>query len=279
MTKDADRLPRHGSRNECGKHPNGMVTPLQRLFGHNGADAHESIAAIALGRFPLPFATTVLLGVLIFAQVATGGIPAKIEKTFDFSTLIEHTVTAERGPYRATLRLSQRRASEGSSTIVDAHLTYASAAADDAPLMTASVFEFLLADMMNAIYGQFGTDLKLNSLVAAGYMGIKEIEKRAILAFDAFAPWEAYLEAPQQYPQQQIHAIVTDRWRAEGVFDAITAAFAPLGYRAVFAGFEKLFVFPAEKCSFYPELEDLGIRKTDRFPYPGTIAFTLMPNP
>lgn len=255
------------------------MTPLQRLFRPRDADPHKAAAAITIGRFPVLLAAAVLLGFLISAPVATGGIPAKIEKTFDFGTLIEHTVTVEYGPYRATLRLSQRRASEGSSTILDAHLNYSSATTNDTPQMTVSVFESLLADMMNAIYGQFGTDLKLNSLVAAGYMGIKEVEKRAILAFDAFAPWEAYLKTPQQYPQQQIHAMVNDRWRAEGVFDAISAAFAPLGYRAVFAGFEKLFVFPAEKCSFYPELEDLGIRKTDRFPYPGIIAFTLMPNP
>ena len=79
--------------------------------------------------------------------------------------------------------------------------------------------------------------------------------------------------------QAQIYTIVQDRWKTTGVFSAITNAFAPLGYEATFSGFEKLFVFPAEKCSFYPELEDLGIHRVDRFPYPGTISFTLIPKP
>jgi len=72
---------------------------------------------------------------------------------------------------------------------------------------------------------------------------------------------------------------VQERWELSGVFSAITDAFAPLGYDAAFSDFEKLFVFPAEKCSFYPELEDLGIHRRDRFPYPGTISFTLIPKP
>jgi hypothetical protein len=71
--------------------------------------------------------------------------------------------------------------------------------------------------------------------------------------------------------------MITDRWKSGGVFTPVEMAFAPLGYQAAFTGFEKLFVFPAQKCSFYPELEAIGIQQSDRFPYPGTISFTLTP--
>ena len=101
--------------------------------------------------------------------------------------------------------------------------------------------------------------------------------QKGILAFNDYNRWEQYLNNPSAFNQLQIYTIARDRWKATGAFSSIIDVFAPLGYDATFSGFEKLFVFPAEKCSFYPELEDLGIRKTDRFPYPGTISFTLTP--
>jgi len=208
---------------------------------------------------------------------ATTDMPAEIEKTFDFGTLIEHTVSVQKGIHRVSLRLSQRRETEGSENIVGAHLTFYPDTEPSAPLLTLPVFESLLADMMNALYGRLGEDLKLESLGAGSFMGIKEVEKKGILAFNGYTPWEQYLNNPSAFNQLQIYTIVQDRWTATGVFSAITDAFAPLGYDATFSGFEKLFVFPAGKCSFYPELEDLGIRRMDRFPYPGTISFTLTP--
>ncbi len=86
------------------------------------------------------------------------------------------------------------------------------------------------------------------------------------------------LAKPNAFSQQEIDAIVEERWTSSGVFTLIETALASLGYRATFAGFEKLFVFPAEKCSFYPELEALGIHRSDRFPYPGSVSFNLTPN-
>ena len=74
-----------------------------------------------------------------------------------------------------------------------------------------------------------------------------------------------------------MYNIVRDHWKAEDVFPAMTEAFASPGYAVTFSGLEKLFVFPAEKCSFYSELEDLGIRRVDRFPYPDTFSFNLKP--
>jgi hypothetical protein len=38
----------------------------------------------------------------------------------------------------------------------------------------------------------------------------------------------------------------------QGRLSGVEMAFAPFGVQASFAGFEKLFVFPAKKCSFYP---------------------------
>lgn len=210
---------------------------------------------------------------------ASGNQPVEIKKTFDYGTLIEHTVSVQQGDHRASMRLSQRRQTAGSVVIDSAHLTFYPGTPAEMPQLTAPVVENLLADMMNALYGRLGNDLKLRGLGTDGFMGIKEVEKKGILAFDGYAPWQTYLENPKAFSQRQIHAIVRDRWKAKGVFRPISTAFAPLGYDAIFTGFEKLFVFPAGKCSFYPELEDLGIRKTDRFPYPGTISFSLTPKP
>lgn len=83
--------------------------------------------------------------------------------------------------------------------------------------------------------------------------------------------------ATLRFIQMEIYTLVRDRWKAMGVFAPVAAVVAPLGYDAVFDGYEKLFVFSAEKCFFYWDSEDLGIRKTDRFPYPGTLFFTLKP--
>ena len=51
-------------------------------------------------------------------------MPAEIEKTFDYGTLIEHTVSIQKGIHRVSLRLSQRREAEGSVRIGSAHLTF-----------------------------------------------------------------------------------------------------------------------------------------------------------
>jgi hypothetical protein len=210
------------------------------------------------------------------AHAATD-MPAEIEKTFDFGTLIEHTVSVQKGVHRVSLRLSQRRETEGSASIVAAHLAFTPDTEPGTPLLTVPLFESLLTDMINALYGRFGADLKLDGLSAGSFMEIREVEKKSILAFSGYAPWERYLKDPSAFSQARIYALVQDRWKMTGVFSAIADAFAPLGFEATFSGFEKLFVFPAEKCSFYPELEDLGVRRMDRFPYPGTISFTLTP--
>ncbi len=211
--------------------------------------------------------------------LAAGDSPPAIEKTFDVGTTVEHTVTMRKGIHRIALRLSQHRTTAGAPAIASAHLDVIPDTSPGSPLLTAPVFEALLTDMMNALHARLGADLKLTSLGAGGFMGIKALEKQSILAFNGFAPWRRYLDDPGSFSQQRIHAIVAARWRSAGVFDAVTDTFARLGYRAEFSGFEKLFVFPAEKCSFYAELEALGIGPRDRFPYPGVIAFTLAPKP
>lgn len=254
---------------------------MRRTRGQRDAGIQPSGAAMRFKRTvgPCMAAISLLLPALSPTAHATGDMPIKIEKTFDFGPLIEHTVTVERGLYRVSMRLIRRRESKDSLNRFGAHLTYEFATTPGTPPMTAPIFKSLLADMMEAFYGKLGTDLHLDSLSANGFMGIRDVEQKGILAFDGFAPWKAYLDDPGAFTQKEIHAIVRDRWQSSGVFETILAAFAPLGYRAVFAGFEKLFVFPAEKCSFYRHLEDFGIRKSDRFPYPGTLFFTLMPKP
>lgn len=53
------------------------------------------------------------------------------------------------------------------------------------------------------------------------------------------------------------------------------AALDRAGYEAELSGFEKLFVFKAEDSKIRPELEALGIPGGQKFPYPGTISFTI----
>jgi len=209
-------------------------------------------------------------------RAAPNAVPV-VEKTFDHGTLLEHTISTSDGPYRATLRLSQRRRAEGSPSFAHSWLSFRNESSVGQPAMPTPVFNVLLTDLIEALHGRFGSELRLESLGAAGFMGVKEIEKQSILAFADYKPWLRYLENPQEFSQMEIHTLVRDRWKAMGVFAPAAAVLAPLGYDAVFGDFEKLFVFSAEKCSFYRDLEDLGIRKTDRFPYPGTISFTLTP--
>jgi len=202
-----------------------------------------------------------------------------IQKTFDYETLIEHTISVTRGPYLAALHLSQRRQAENSPMIIRSNLAYQHRVNDGHPAMPASLFEPLLADLIRAMHEHFGADLALESVGSGGFMGVKEIEKRSILAFADYEPWQRYLQNPKSFSQLEIYTLVKEHWQAAGVFAPATDAFAPLGYPVSFSGFEKLFVFPAGKCSFYQELAPLGIKASDRFPYPGSISFTPMPNP
>ncbi len=121
-----------------------------------------SLLALALVHLPDPCNPV--------AHAATD-MPAEIEKTFDFGTLIEHTVSAQKRAHRVSLRLSQRRENEGSMRIVGAHLAFYPDTGPGTPLMTVPIFESLLADIMNAIYGRFGADLKLDSLGAGSFWG------------------------------------------------------------------------------------------------------------
>lgn len=208
---------------------------------------------------------------------ASGDLPPQIEKTFDYGTLVEHTVGIQRGIYRISMRLSQRRAAEGSPSMVAAHLTFYPDSAPGAPPLTAPVFESLLTDMLNALNARFGNDLKLTSLSAGGFLGIASVEKGAILAMHGYPPWERYLDQPDAIGQPGIYGLIKTRWQSAGIFAPIMGTFDRLGYSATFSGFEKLFVFPAKKCSFYSDLEALGIRPEDRFPYPGVVTFSLAP--
>ena len=144
--------------------------------------------------------------------------------------------------------------------------------------MTGPIFDALLADLMHALHAHIGADTSPDHLVASRFMGIQAMEQKSILAFYGYPPWTQYLDNPHAFSQLQIHTVVRERWIETDVFSAITNAFAALGYTARFSGFEKLFVIPAGTCSFYPELKKLGIRQTDRFPYPGSIAFSLKRN-
>lgn len=211
------------------------------------------------------------------AAHASDGSTPTIEKTFEYGTVIEHTIAVERGPYLTALHLRQRRQAENSPMIASSSLAYQYRVKEGHPAMPVALFETLLADLIQAMHGRFGNDLVFESLGSGGFMGVKEIEKRSILAFADYEPWRRYLQNPTSFSQLEIYTLVKKHWQTDGVFTPAADAFAPLGYAVTFSGFEKLFVFPAGKCSFYPELALLGIKASDRFPYPGSISFTLTP--
>jgi hypothetical protein len=141
--------------------------------------------------------------------------------------------------------------------------------------MTRTEFDAVFGELMRALRDALGPDLALESLGSGGFLGTGEMEKSSALAFRDFAPWATYLEDPTTYTQWKIHEIVLERWRDAKVFEPVVAALDRAGYEAELSGFEKLFVFRADESKIYPELEALDIPGSQRFPYPGTIAFSI----
>ena len=84
------------------------------------------------------------------AHAADDSTPT-IEKTFDYGTLIEHTIAVEQGPYRAALHLSQRRQAENSPVIVRSHLAYQYRAKKGHAAMPEPLFTTLLADLIREV--------------------------------------------------------------------------------------------------------------------------------
>lgn len=222
----------------------------------------------------------ILLGILVCHHGAAAdesgrSQPVQIEKTFDQGTLITHTLKLFHQTHTVSLLLSQRRTAEGADTIQYANLRFRYDAPEAAAPMTRAEFDIVFEGLMTALRDNFGPHLDLESLVAGGYLGIKEIEKNSALAFRDFAPWATYLKNPTALTQWQSHEIVLERWKATKVFAPVVAALDRAGYDAELSGFEKLFVFKADESKIRPELEALGIPGSQKLPYPGTIAFTV----
>jgi hypothetical protein len=201
--------------------------------------------------------------------------PVQIEKTFDQGTLIAHTLKLVQPPHIVSLHVSQRRAAEGSDDIQQTYLMFRYETPEEAPPMTRTEFDALFGELMRALRDAFGPHLDLESLGSGGFLSVKEIEINSALAFRDFAPWAAYLENPTAFTQWQSHEMVLERWKAAKVFEPVVAALGRAGYDAELSGFEKLFVFKADKSKIRPELEALGIPGSQKLPYPGTIAFTI----
>jgi hypothetical protein len=222
----------------------------------------------------------VLISLLVFRHGAAADESGhsqrvRIEKTFDQGTLITHTLKLISPPHTVTLHLSQRRTVEGAATIQYADLVFRHAASEATPPITQSEFDAFFGELMSALRDAFGPDLVLESFSAAGFLGVREMEKNSALAFQDFAPWATYLENPTAFTQWQNHEMVLARWKAAKVFEPVIAALGRAGYDAELSGFEKLFVFKADESKIRPELEALGIPGSQKLPYPGTIAFTI----
>jgi hypothetical protein len=244
------RLPKGGEMKPCRKTGVFGLILLSLLVCHHGAAAVES------GR----------------AQ------PVQIEKTFDQSTLITHTLKLVQPPHIVSLHVSQRRAAEGSDDIQRTYLRFRYETPEEAPPMTRTEFDALFGELMRALRETFGPHLDLESLGSGGFLGTGDMEKSSALAFRDFAPWATYLENPTTYTQWKIHEIVLERWRDTKVFAPVVAALDRAGYEAELSGFEKLFIFKAKEFKTYPKLEALGIPGHQKFPYPGTIAFSIKPS-
>lgn len=201
--------------------------------------------------------------------------PVQIEKTFDQGTLITHTLKLDRPPHTLSLYVSQRRTAEGSEDIAHTHLGFSHKTAEEAAPMTMAEFETFFAELMTALREKFGPGMAPKSLGSGDFMGVGAMEKRSALAFRDFEPWATYLENPAAFTQWKIYEIVLERWKTAKVFEPVVAALAQAGYESELSGFEKLFVFKAKESKIYPELEALGIPESQKFPYPGTIAFTI----
>ena len=222
----------------------------------------------------------VLISLLVFRHGAAADESdhsqrVRIEKTFDQGTLITHTLKLINPPHTVTLHLSQRRAAEGSDTILPGHLGFRYDIPEAAAPMTQGEFDSVFGRLMTALRDNFGPRLDLESLNSGGFLGVKEMEKDSALAFRDFAPWAAYLENPTAFTQWQIHEVVLARWKATRVFAPVIAALDRAGYDAELSGFEKLFVFSVDESKIRPELEALGLPGSRKLPYPGTIDFTI----
>ncbi len=209
-----------------------------------------------------------------------GEVPKKIsvniKKSFDFGTLIDHDITVTQNTeIKASIRFSQRRKKEGAEEIANSFLSYNYAPLKDTGFLTIDEQRFYIGKIMRAIHEKFGNDLKIESLMSSRYLGVKETEKRAIQAFKDFGDWKKYLKDKTIYTQHEIYDIIQHRLREKKVFSDIIDLFHELGYSIDFSGFEKLFILNAGECPFYSELETLGIKKEDKFPYPGMVYFSV----
>ncbi len=197
-----------------------------------------------------------------------------ITEKFDYGTLVEHVVDILGSSDGATLTFSQRREGEAAREIDHSVLMYRYSNEGKQPL-SAKRQKIVLTSMLKALQKKFGPGLKLKSFYGQKYLGVEEIEERAILAFKDFAAWRAYLLEQKKYTDQEIHNVVVGRLQEKEVFAGLINTFQELGYEITLSNFEKLFILKAGELSFYAELAEMGIKKSDRFPYPGVVFFSL----
>jgi len=206
---------------------------------------------------------------------AAGSPRVNIKNTFDYGTLVEYLVTIPEISPDLSMVFSQRRKSEGSDDITDAYLKYRFESSPDRPMVSADRRKSFFIGVMEALHERFGSDLKVRSLSSHEYLGTKETETKAILAFKDFTDWKRYLKDHNAFVQWETYAIVVQRWKEKGVFSDLVDTFKELGYACQVTGFEKLFVSKAGERPIYPDLKALGIKPDERFPYPGVVHFEL----
>lgn len=205
-----------------------------------------------------------------------GRVRLDMKITFDAGTLIEHTLTATCGQHTICAIYQQRRSGEGSNQIAHAGLSYRPHASNATPL-SHETQQMILAAIINLLESKFQNNLKLTYFISSGFLNAKAPIHQNFLAFQHYTPWTDYLNSatPHLIPQHKTHAMVVARWKEKGVYTDIIEHFYGLGYELKLEGFEKLFVQRADAFAGDAQLRPAGIKPQERFPYPGSIQFSI----
>jgi hypothetical protein len=206
-------------------------------------------------------------------------VAVQIKKTFDYGTLIEHTLTAAFDGHTVVAIYSQRRSAQGSNRIESAGLSYRPYASGSKPL-DQHAQQALLTEIIHRLEARFKEGLKLTYFISSGYLNAQGTVYQNLMAFHEYAPWIEYLNspAPQDIAQHKTYAMVVQRWKEKGVYADVIELFNDLGYALELEGFEKLFVQRADAFAGYAQLQPQGVLPQERFPYPGSIQFSVQKN-
>jgi len=247
----------------------GDIGPDKRLAEHITAD-QSSLQKFIIANDEQLFAE--------FSPLRRLELPAVdvvMEKTFAYGTKVDYTISLPTDPRKVRLRFSQRLKTADSNQVDYSNLSLRFELGPKKRYFSEAEQQEMVTRMMDRLHVELGHNLQLESFNSAGYLGVKEVEKKAIIAFSNFSPWQEYLANQQGMPQWQAYKMISEQWRQAKVFTYLVEIFQGLGYEARLSGFEKLFVMKVADSPFAAELEKEGVRAEQLYPAPGVISFSL----